>query len=175
MLVDFVCHTSHVISLTEVISQKFSIWLFNLFPFRHMATWRYLLPSPILLWWNWKMSVTVMVKVKKQTVCRGGFNVERLREKEWEDRLFYSICYLSDVPWRVGSKRHLMGFPSASLHNNNCRFDKEGDRQDSRCIFLMVSNYISHHLKSNRKDGGGFTGPKQTSNKVWEPEREILC
>lgn len=29
-----------------------------------------------------------MVKVKKQTVCRGGFNVERLREKEWEDRLF---------------------------------------------------------------------------------------
>lgn len=29
-----------------------------------------------------------------------------------------------------------------------------------------VSSYISCHLKQNRKDGGGFTGPKQTSNKV---------
>lgn len=35
------------------------------------------------------MSVTAMDKVEKQTVCRGGFN-ERLREKEWEDRLSFT-------------------------------------------------------------------------------------
>lgn len=40
------------------------------------------------------MSVTVIVKVKKQTECRGGFNVKTLREKEWEDRLLLSLLTL---------------------------------------------------------------------------------
>lgn len=71
----------------------FGLWLWNFF--FHLCTWQsgYICsPSPILLWWDWEMSVTVMGKVKKQTVCRGGFNVERQRKGVGGQTLFYSAC-----------------------------------------------------------------------------------
>lgn len=40
MLVDFVCHTSHVISLTEVIFQKFSYFAFDFSTFFPVGTWQ---------------------------------------------------------------------------------------------------------------------------------------
>lgn len=43
------------------------------------------------------------------------------------------------------------------------------NRAIDRTFFLRgsnVSGYISCHLNYNGKDGGGFTGPTQTSNKV---------
>lgn len=61
---------------------------------------------------------------------------------------------------------HLLGFPYMTITAD--LINRAIDRTHA-AFFLRgsdVSGYISCHLKYNGKDGGGFTGPTQTSNKV---------
>lgn len=115
------------------------------------------------------MSVTAMGKVEKQTVCRGGFN-ERLREKEWEDRLSFTQHANSQTVPEESVQSVILLFSLLHLYMTITADVINGAIDRTHGTFLVpgskVSGYISCHLNYDRKDGGGFTGPKQTSNKV---------
>lgn len=116
------------------------------------------------------MSVTAMDKVEKQTVCRGGFN-ERLREKEWEDRLSFTQHANSQTFPEEPVQSVILLFSLLHLYMVITADVINGAMDRTHATFFLVrgsnvSAYISCHLTYNRKDGGGFTGPKQTSNKV---------
>lgn len=81
------------------------------------------------------MSVTAMVKVEKQTECRGGFN-ERLREKEWEDRLSLTQQANSQTFPEESVHSVILLFSLLHLHMTITADVIDGaDRQDSRYFF----------------------------------------